>query len=209
MSDDAAPDGEGDGGTEEPADPYAHQTEIPFSRQAFKDFVDAHREEAVRAATGIVGSRASGEDVAQVAFTELARAWKRKGVMREPQALLYKTVMFRARDERAKNTPIPLTDEALISRITADRVMAMPDFSPGIDGLFTSMAVVAALKQLPVRQQQVLALRIGLRWELGAVSAVMACSADAVKSLQERGLRTLRASPLLTGHRTPLPEAHQ
>ncbi|WP_284741884.1 RNA polymerase sigma factor [Amycolatopsis sp. RTGN1] len=194
---------------DQPADQYAHQAEVPFSRHALQAVIADHRLEAVRSAAAIVGNHASGEDVAQVAFIELARKWKKKGVLREPRRLLFQTVKLRALDERAKRTPVPLTDDALISKMTADRVMSMPDFAPGIDGLFTSMAVVTALKQLPIRQQQVLVLRIGLQWELAAVSSVMACSAEAVKSLQERGLQTLRQSPLLIGRRTTLPEVHQ
>uniref|UniRef100_UPI003F49634E RNA polymerase sigma factor n=1 Tax=Amycolatopsis sp. CA-096443 TaxID=3239919 RepID=UPI003F49634E len=192
-----------------PGDQYARQTPTPFTREALRAVILDHRREAIRAAAAIVGDHATGEDVAQLAFIELARTWKRQNALREPHRLLFQVLKLRALDERRKRTPVPLADDALITKATADRVMAMPDFAPGIDGLFTSMAMVAALRQLPVRQQQVLALHIGLQWELDAVASVMACSTAAVKSLQERGLHTLRKSPLMIHPRMALPEVHQ
>lgn len=205
----ADPGEAGDADPEQPADAFGHQLEIPFSRQALHTVITDHRAAAVRAATGLVEDNATAEDVAQKAFIDLTRRWQQQRVMREPRRLLFQLVKQRALDERRRRTPIPVVDDDLISKVTAERVMAMPDFAPGIDGLFTSTKVIMALKQLPVRQQQVIALHIGLDWDMEAVAAVMACSVPAAKSLQQRGLDTLRNSDLLTGYRTPTPEVRQ
>lgn len=189
-------------------DEFSHQPAVPYGRTAMLHIRDAAVPAVIRyAARRLGGDYHAGEDVAAQAFAELAQRWQKEGALREPRALLFQIAELRCRDQHKRKTAVAVDDETMTMLVTktASRVM-QAEFQTG---LFTADLIVTALHQLPVRQRQVLELRYGYDLELEDTAALLKATVNAVKSLQQRGLATLRKSPLLARYRKTAPEVQR
>ncbi|WP_410596144.1 RNA polymerase sigma factor [Amycolatopsis sp. lyj-23] len=186
------------------------QPDITFCRAAVATVVADHLGKAVTIVRQMGLTDGTAEDIVQQCLIELIRTWEREGALRNPEFLLFATARRRTIDEfrRRGRTKTALIDNADLAELTAEQVKDMPEFLPGIDGLFTTTNVIMALRELPVRQQEILLLRFGLELDIKTVAAFMACTISDVKNAQARGLNKLRKSPHLDGYPT-LPEVHQ
>jgi RNA polymerase sigma factor (sigma-70 family) len=184
---------------------------VHFSRDALKAVIDACSVKAVHIVRQMGLTDGTADDVVQQCLIELARTWKREGILDRPEFLLYATARRRTVDEfrRRGRMRVDLVANDDLAELASCRLVEAPEFGTGIDAVFTSMDLIAAVRALPVRQQQVLLLRFGLELDIKTVAAFMGCSIGDVKNAQARGLQKLRKSPHLTGSMSSVSEVRK
>ena len=184
---------------------------VPFSRDALKAVIDTCSAKAAYIVRQMGFTDGTADDVVQQCLIELARTWKREGCLDRPEFLLYATARRRTIDEfrRRGRTRVNLVANDELAELASGHLVDAPEFDTGIDAVFTSTNLSAAVRDLPVRQQQVLLLRFGLELDIKTVAAFMGCSVGDVKNAQARGLQKLRKSPHLSGSMSSAPEVRQ
>ena len=137
----------------------------------------------VRLARLFVDDRNAAEDLVQEAFIRLARSAHRLEDVAKAPAYLRSIVLNLARDHNRRglvslrHRPPAVTDEPSAEE-TASRHESR-------------RAVVAALRSLPHRQRECLALRYYLELPVDEIAAVLGLSPNSVKTHLKRGLRGL------------------
>jgi len=144
----------------------------------------AHWTSLLRLATMLTGDRATGEDVLQDAFVALHRRWRRIGEPATALAYLRTSVVNGARSvarhravefkHRSPAPPAPAGPEEHALRAVQDA------------------RVLAALRTLPQRQQEVLVLRYYADLSEEQIATTLGISRGAVKSYAHRAMSTLR-----------------
>lgn len=131
---------------------------------------------AFRVALRILGNVAGAEDVAAEALARAMRSWDRVGAMPHRKAWVVRVASNLAIDRTRRRPPL----------------LAPPDHVPDLaEAVTLRLALGAALRQLPRRQGQVVALGyLGGLTELGARS--MGISPNSVKKHTARAVSTLR-----------------
>jgi RNA polymerase sigma-70 factor (sigma-E family) len=154
--------------------------------EALEQLYAAHWRRLVRLSVLLVRDQGVAEEVVQDAFVAVHDRW---GRLREPElalAYLRQAVVNRSRSA--------LRHRAVVARHAA-RQPTDPDL-PGADhaALATGRraAVLDALRALPQRQREVLALRYYLELSEAEIADTLGISRGAVKSHASRGAATLR-----------------
>jgi RNA polymerase sigma-70 factor (sigma-E family) len=147
----------------------------------------AHWRSLVRLAVLLVRDQPTAEDVVQDAFVAMHGRWRR---LRDPDkalAYLRQTVVNRSRSA--------LRHRGVVERHAASQRVVDP--APGADDTTHARAradaVLDALRELPTRQREVLALRYYLDLSEADIAAALGISRGAVKSHASRGATALRA----------------
>jgi RNA polymerase sigma-70 factor (sigma-E family) len=144
----------------------------------FADFYRASRDSCLRAVTAVVGDRELAEEQVAEAFT---RAWTSWGKVRRhaaPRAWVVRTALNLGVSRwRRRNREVPLAEH--------DAATAGPD--PGVDP-----ALIAALRRLPARQREVLALRIFLDLDTETTAKVIGVAPGTVMTHLSRAVAALR-----------------
>lgn len=157
----------------------------------FADFYRDTRDSCLRAVTAAVGDRELAEEQVAEAF---ARAWMSWGKVRRhdaPRAWVVRTALnLGVSGWRRRRREVPLTDHDA----------AAP---PGV-GDIVDPAVMAALRRLPARQREVLALRIFLDLDTETTAKVTGIAPGTVTAHLSRAVAALRRDllHLNTGTRT-------
>jgi RNA polymerase sigma-70 factor (sigma-E family) len=145
----------------------------------FADFYRASRDSCLKAVTAVVGDRERAEEQVAEAF---ARAWMSWGKVRQhaaPRAWVVRTALnLGVSWWRRRRREVPL----------AEHDAATPA-GPG-DGVDPSL--LAALRRLPARQREVLALRIFLDLDTGTTAKVTGIAPGTVTAHLSRALTALR-----------------
>lgn len=164
------------------ADVSGQATEA-LARDVFTDVYVAHYPSLLRLAALLVDGTAACEDVVQEAYVRVfarrrqlrdetrALAYLRQAVVNLSRSSLRRTVMARAK-QQAPSPALSGPDEQALARIERD-------------------AVVQALRRLPRRQREVLALRYYAELPEAAVADALGLSVGSVKSYASRGLDRL------------------
>ena len=140
----------------------------------------------VRLAMALVDQEASAEEVVQEAFERVLRRWDR---LRDPaaaEAYLRQAVVNGCRDRlrrRAVRRAAPVTHAR--AEASAEDTAILND---------EQRRTLAALRQLPRRQREVLLLRYFAQWSDSQVAEALAISVGTVKSTAHRGVAALRAA---------------
>jgi RNA polymerase sigma-70 factor (sigma-E family) len=155
--------------------------------EALEQLYAAHWRRLVRLSVLLVHDLGTAEEVVQDAFVAVHGHW---GRLRDPErALAY---LRQAVVNRSRST---LRHRAVVDRHAARRTTAEDE--PGADAaaLVTDRraAVLDALRDLPERQREVLALRYYLDLSEAEISGALGISRGAVKSHASRGAAALRA----------------
>ena len=145
----------------------------------FADFYRASRDSCLRAVTAVVGDRELAEELLAEAFT---RAWTFWGKVRRhaaPQAWVVRTALnLGVSWWRRHHREVPL----------ADHDAAVPGgLGDGVDP-----ALMAALRRLPIRQREVLALRILLDLDTETTAHVVGIAPGTVMAHLSRAVAALR-----------------
>jgi RNA polymerase sigma-70 factor (sigma-E family) len=145
----------------------------------FADFYRASRDSCLRAVTAVVGDRELAEEQVAEAFT---RAWTSWGKVRghaAPRAWVVRTALnLGVSWWRRRHREVPLADH--------DAAIAA-DTSGGVDP-----ALIAALRRLPARQREVLALRIFLDLDTETTARVIGIAPGTVMAHLSRAVAALR-----------------
>jgi RNA polymerase sigma factor (sigma-70 family) len=145
----------------------------------FADFYRASKDSCLRAVTAVVGDRELAEEQVAEAF---ARAWASWGKVRghaAPRAWVVRTALNLGVSRwRRRHREVPL----------ADHDPAAPaDPGDGVDP-----ALMAALRRLPARQREVLALRIFLDLDTETTSKIVGIAPGTVTVHLSRAVTALR-----------------
>jgi RNA polymerase sigma-70 factor (sigma-E family) len=144
----------------------------------------AEYQSLVRLAALLTGDRGSAEDVVQDCFVAMHGAWPRLRDSDKAVAYLRRSVVNRARSVLRhrmvvdKHAPKPPPDE--------------PSAEHGALGELERAAVITALRKLPGRQREAVALRFYLDLPEREVARAMGISQGAVKSHMARAMASLR-----------------
>jgi RNA polymerase sigma-70 factor (sigma-E family) len=148
-------------------------------KDEFAEFYRASRDSCLKAVTAVVGDREQAEEQVAEAFT---RAWMSWGKVRRhaaPRAWVVRTALnLGVSWWRRRHREVPL----------ADHDAATPaGTSGGVDP-----ALMAALRRLPARQREVLALRIFLDLDTETTAKVIGIAPGTVMAHLSRAVAALR-----------------
>ncbi len=159
---------------------------------AVEQLYAAHWRRLVRLAVLLLRDQGAAEEVVQDAFVAMHGRWRS---LRDPDkalAYLRQTVVNRSRSALRHRGVV----ERHLARQSA-AALADPADAPALAGDRRS-AVLDALRALPTRQREVLALRYYLELSEAEIADTLGISRGSVKAHASRGSATLRA--LLTDH---------
>jgi len=161
---------------------------------ALEQLYALHWRSLVRLAVLVVGEQAQAEEITQDAFIALHARWRRLRDTDKALAYLRQTVVNRSRSA--------LRHRAVVDRYVAGQHVRTD--SPGADEATLAAArrgaVLDAMKALPTRQREVLALRYYLELSEAEIAETLGISRGAVKSHASRRAAALRG--LLGDHGT-------
>ena len=153
----------------------------------FAEFYQASRDDCLRTVVASTGDWEAAEDAVAEAF---ARAWARWPTVRKhpaPAAWVVRTALnvnvswWR---RRRREVPLPDSWPALASQPEPDRAGA---------GALAATTVIAALRRLPARQREVIALRAFLDLDTARTAAVLGIAPGTVTAHMARAVAALRA----------------
>lgn len=154
-------------------------TAIPLHME-FASFYERELSPVIGLAFVLSGSRSGAEDLAQEAFTKAYMRWQTVGSYDNPGAWVRRVVanasvsQVRRRKAEAK----------ALARISRSR-FTVPDMSPD------AVATWAAVRNLPKRQAQVIALRYYDRSSIADIGRILGCSENTVKTHLRRAKQAL------------------
>src|SRR5215831_6785515 len=152
---------------------------VEEDQREFAEFYAAAWDDCLRIVTLSVGNRAVSEDLVAEVFTKAWASWRKVRGLAEPRAWIIRSAL-----------------NAHVSwwrRHRREVALGSHDSAVGISGdqaLDTSL--VAALRRLPVRQRQVIALRLLLDLDTARTAEMLGMSGGTVASHLHRGLAALR-----------------
>ncbi|HVV22660.1 MAG TPA: SigE family RNA polymerase sigma factor [Pseudonocardiaceae bacterium] len=148
-------------------------------RREFAEFYTAAADDCLRAVLVVVGSRQQAEDLVAEAFTKAWLSWRTVHRMAEPRAWVVRVALnAHVSWWRRHRREVALGDH--------DRVATGAE-PQGLDG-----ALVAALRRLPVRQREVVALRLLLDLDTATTARTLGIPTGTVASHLHRALAALR-----------------
>ena len=148
-------------------------------RREFTEFYAAARDECLRAVLVAAGDRDFAEDLVAEAFTRAWRDWPKLRQHPAPRAWIVRTAL---------NTRISWWRRSRRETVLDNQDEEATSPRPGLDS-----SLVAALRRLPVRQREVIALRLLLDLDMATTAQVLGIPAGTVSSHLHRGLATLRS----------------
>jgi RNA polymerase sigma factor (sigma-70 family) len=154
------------------------------------DLDDLYRREyrsVVALAYGLSGSRSGAEELAQEAFLEAHRAWDRVSTYDDPAAWVRRVVVNRSVSQVRRR----MAEARALTRVMGRR--ELPAVLPDSDAEFWR-----AVRRLPRRQAQAVALHYLDDLSVAAVAAVLEISPETVKVHLHRGRAALAEALGLT-----------
>jgi RNA polymerase sigma-70 factor (sigma-E family) len=150
----------------------------------FAAFYETARDDCLRAVTATVGSRQTAEELVAEAFARAWASWPKVADHPAPQAWVVRTALnVHVSWWRRRRREVPAT--------------AWTDPPSPADAPMPDGRVMAALKSLPARQRQVVALRIFLDLDVETTARTLGIAPGTVTAHLARATRTLRTA--LTG----------
>jgi RNA polymerase sigma-70 factor (sigma-E family) len=145
----------------------------------FAEFFQASWEPCLRAVMAVVGSPQMAEDQISEAFVKAWVSWRKVSRHPAPRAWVVRTALNTGASWwRRRRRELPLADHDLT-------VPGEPD--GGLDG-----TLLAALRHLPPRQREVIALRIFLDLDTDVIARQLGIEAGTVRMHLSRGVTALR-----------------
>lgn len=148
-------------------------------QREFAEFYAAAWGDCLRIVTVSVGDRALGEDLVAEAFTRAWASWRKVRGLAEPRAWVIRCALnAHVSWWRRHRREVALGSHDATAATSQD---------PGLDS-----SLVAALRRLPVRQRQVIALRLLLDLDTASTAQMLGMSASTVRSHLHRAVAALR-----------------
>ena len=152
----------------------------PASETAFEELYRSDYRRLVALAHGLSGSRAAAEELAQEAFLAAHRRWDEIGTYADPAAWLRRVVVNRAVSVVRRR----VAEGLALARLGARR--ELPDALPEHDE-----AVWRAVRALPRRQAQVVALHYVDDRAVVEIATILGCAEGTVKAHLHQARRSL------------------
>lgn len=159
------------------SDPAPHLA--PF--ETFPSFYGREYRPVVGLAYVLTGNRSEAEDLAQDAFAEASRRWDQIGLYDRPEAWVRRVVANRAVSWRRRRA----AEFRALARIGPARVPC--DLAVSAE----SAALWSAVRRLPARQAQVIALVYLEDLPTADTARILGCGTETVKTHLKRARRTL------------------
>jgi RNA polymerase sigma-70 factor (sigma-E family) len=145
----------------------------------FAEFYQGSRDACLRAVLANIGDRQLAEDLVAEAFTRAWMSWWKVSRHPAPQAWVVRTALNTGVSWwRRRRREVALEDHDGAAPVDAD---------DGVDA-----AVMAALRQLPPRQREVIALRVFLDLDTETTAKVLGIAAGTVTAHLSRAVASLR-----------------
>ncbi|HZQ56962.1 MAG TPA: sigma-70 family RNA polymerase sigma factor [Acidimicrobiales bacterium] len=145
----------------------------------FAEFYEASRDACLRAVIACVADRPTAEDLVAEAFARAWASWRQVSRHPVPKAWVVRTALnVRVSRWRRNRREVPLAE--------GDSVSAN-DPPEQID-----VELIAAVRRLPARQREVVALRVLLDLDTETTAAVLGIAAGTVTAHLSRAVATLR-----------------
>jgi RNA polymerase sigma-70 factor (sigma-E family) len=154
--------------------------------RAVTELYAVHYRGLVRLASFLVRDTPTAEEVVQDAFIAMADGWQRLRDAEKALAYLRQAVVNRSRSVLRHRTVV----DKNMQKAPPD----MPSAEHGALVLLERSAVVSALRELPERQREAIALRYYADMSEAEIAATMRISRGAVKSHTARGMAALRVA---------------
>jgi RNA polymerase sigma-70 factor (sigma-E family) len=154
-----------------------------------RDFAEFYREscdDCLRTVLVSVGDRDMAQDLVDEAFARAFASWRVVSRHPAPAAWVVRTALnANISWWRRRRREVPVPDPGLV---------ADPAAADGAVGHSVDPRIMAALMRLPVRQRQVVALRLFLDLDTGRTAEVLGIAPSTVKAHLARALLALRDS---------------
>jgi RNA polymerase sigma factor (sigma-70 family) len=151
---------------------------VDEDQREFAEFYAAAWDDCLRIVTLSVGNRALGEDLVAEAFTKAWASWRKVHGLAAPRAWIIRTAL-----------------NAHVSwwrRHRREVALGSHDHTAAAADLALDSSLVAALRRLPVRQRQVVALRLLLDLDTVTTAEMLGMSASTVATHLQRAVAALR-----------------
>lgn len=158
---------------------------VERDQHEFSEFYTAARDDCLRVVLISVGDRQLAEDLVAEAFTRAWTAWRKVRQHPAPRAWIVRTALnAHISWWRRRRQEQPLVSQQETAATATD--------------LSLDSSLVATLRRLPVRQREVIALRLLLDLDTATTSQILGLPSSTVASHLRRGLNALRreVSPL-------------
>jgi RNA polymerase sigma-70 factor (ECF subfamily) len=166
------------------------------SQQAeFTEFFQTSWEPCLRAVMAVTGARQPAEDQVAEAFARAWASWRKVRQHPAPQAWVVRTALNTGASWwRRRNRELPLADHDLTAPAGIhEGPGSSPGHGPGSDpGGGLDDALLTAIRRLPPRQREVIALRIFLDLDTAAMARELGIEAGTVRMHLSRGIAALR-----------------
>jgi RNA polymerase sigma factor (sigma-70 family) len=144
----------------------------------FAGFYRASRDSCLKAVTAVVGDRHVAEDLVAEAFARAWTSWGKVSRHAAPRAWVVRTALNSGISRWRRHREVPLAEHDAAAPV-----------QPG-DGV--DPALVAALRRLPTRQREVLALRIFLDLDTETTARLLRIAPGTVTAHLSRAVAALR-----------------
>ena len=162
-------------------------------RLDFAEFYRSSRDDCLRTILVIVGDQDSAQELVAEAFARACASWRTVSRHPAPAAWVVRTALnLNISRWRRRRREVPVPDPDML----ADRPAAAPAAQDPVDP-----QIMAALLRLPVRQRQVIALRLILDLDTSGTARVLGITPNTVMAHMTRALAALRGDLV--------PEPHQ
>jgi DNA-directed RNA polymerase specialized sigma24 family protein len=161
----------------------------------FTEFFQTSWEPCLRAVMAVTGARQPAEDQVAEAFARAWASWRKVRQHPAPQAWVVRTALNTGASWwRHRNRELPLADHDLTAPAGIhEGPGSSPGHGPGSDpGGGLDDALLTAIRRLPQRQREVIALRIFLDLDTAAMARELGIEAGTVRMHLSRGIAALR-----------------
>src|SRR5215469_9454350 len=161
--------------------------DVERRRQEFTEFYTASKDDCLRIVLVNVADRQLAEDLVAEAFTRAWMSWRKVREHPVPRAWVVRTALnAHVSWWRHRRREVTVDDPTALTR-----VMGSPlDRSADLD---LDEALVEALRALPLRQREVITLRVFFDLDTDATAQLLGISPGTVSSHLHRAIATLRA----------------
>jgi RNA polymerase sigma-70 factor (ECF subfamily) len=154
-------------------------------RLEFAEFYRSSRDDCLRTVLIIVGDQDSAQELVAEAFARACASWRTVSRHPAPAAWVVRTALnLNISRWRRRRREVPLPDTGMLAGLPAAVTTAQDPVDPQI---------MAALRRLPARQRQVIALRLILDLDTNATAHALGITPNTVMAHMARALAALRS----------------
>jgi RNA polymerase sigma factor (sigma-70 family) len=157
---------------------------VGTQRLDFAEFYRTSRDECLRTVLVSVGDQDTAQEMVAEAFARACASWRTVGRHPTPAAWVVRTALnANVSRWRRRHREVPVADPGLVTAVPATSATSVSSVDPRI---------MAALRRLPVRQRQVVALRLILDLDTNSTAEMLGITPNTVMAHMARALAALR-----------------